>query len=94
MKRPYNIEIKRSLQIAYERIKNDDYEFICHALEDTPAEDYLKYFIHNAMGKERSGWYNHETLNAWVLEHVGYYPKYSEMKAYRLRWIKYMMEGL
>lgn len=94
MIRPSNKQIKKSLKIAHERIKSYDFVFICHALEDTPAEEYLTYFIHRAMGKERNGLYDHATLNAWVSENIGHRPNTSDMRAYRLRWIKYMMEGL
>lgn len=91
MRRPSNIQIKKSLKIAYERIKSDYSEFICHALEDTPAEEYLKYFIHNAIS-------GYTALGSWVWHnHIGIdqmFPSGEDMKAYRLRWIDYMLEGL
>lgn len=93
MLRPSNEEIKRSLQTAYERIENDYCEFICHGLEGTPAEYWLKNFIHAAMGVDKDA-DPIETLDAWVLETTGSWPKRPDMKAYRLHWIKYMLEGL
>lgn len=90
MMRPSNKEIKAALLEARNKIESEKEEFICHALpRDDDAGDYLRNFIASAI-------YPEHTLNGWVVSNVNdlSYPRKQSMKAYRLRWIDYMLEGL
>lgn len=90
MLRPSNKEIKAALLQARNKIASDEEEFLCHALpRNDDAGDYIRDFIMKAI-------YPEDTLNGWVCSNVDnpIYPMCQSMKAYRLRWIDYMLEGL
>lgn len=89
MLRPSNKEIKAALLQARANIMADKEEFLCHALPRDDAGDYIRSFITQAISPE-------DTLNGWVVSNVNdlSYPTKQSMKAYRLRWIDYMLRGL
>lgn len=90
--RPSNKEIKDALLKARHNVKQDKYGgYICNCLPDNVAGAYLRDFISNAIG-------DNATLGAWVWHNVvgedNAFPRKEDMKAHRLRWIDYMLEGL
>lgn len=89
MMRPSNKEIKAALLEARANITADKEEFLCHALPRDDAGDYIRSFIMQAI-------YPEDTLNGWIVSNVNdpSSPTKQSMKAYRLRWIDYMLKGL
>ena len=92
MHRPSNKEIKDALLEARENIRSGQYGlYICNCLPDNDAGYYLREFVSEAIE-------GYATLGSWVWHtQVGVdkaFPNAEDMKAYRLRWIDYMLEGL
>ncbi len=92
MLRPSNKELKAALLEARRKVEQDEYGgYICNCLPHNVAGVYLQDFISNAIG-------DNATLNAWVWHNVvgedNPFPSVKDVKAYRLRWIDYMLEGL
>lgn len=80
-------DIKQALMVARAHIKSGG-SYICIALPNTPAGNYLREFIAYHLG----GYF--ETTTSWLRKNVldGDVPKPSEQRKYRLRWIDYMLD--
>lgn len=92
MMRPSNKEIKAALLKARHNVEQGKYGgYICNCLPDNVAGAYLRSFISTAIN-------DNVTLGAWVWHNVvgedNPFPSKEEMRAYRLRWIDHMLEGL
>lgn len=90
MMRPCNEQIKAALLEARAKIESGEEEFLCHALtRENAVGGYIRNFIMKAI-------YPEDTLNGWICSNVypSIFPMHQDMKAYRLRWIDYMLEGL
>lgn len=96
MKRPRTALIIAALKEARQGVLEDKKGgFICNNLPANRVGDYLVAFIAKAMtGDEGEEYF---TLGNWVDNHItgpGNFPSYPDMKAYRLRWLDYMIGQL
>lgn len=92
MYRPSNKELKLALLEARQYLKEGRYGgYICNCLPNNVAGEYLRDFISDAIG-------DNDTLCGWVWKNVigedKPWPAAADMKAYRLRWVDYMLGGL
>lgn len=97
-KRPSGVttnDIKWCLARAHAAIESGDAEFICHAIRDSGANNRVKNYLHEFIRFHVTGYDKYDTLNSWVYrnqEMGDEFPSDEDMRIYRLRWIKYMMD--
>lgn len=83
-------DIKAALLEARAKIESGEYEFICLALPDTDAGNYVQEYIEGAIQRHC----NRSTLGNFVYYKTGDGRAYNckFMREYRLRYIDWMLD--